>query len=536
MSKKSLAEQISELYGPQSRDVDLEDSERGVFEHEDHSESNGEESEQDDEELKNNHYISVGKSKLRSNDISLKGERYKGKASSRSEIFNDEQSEDDDEEDDDEEDEEEEDDDEEDGDDDDLDQDKEETENSESDEEHFEKNKIGKRDLESEEEESGNESDSAVSFKTDSEDEGQDIDIYQDESHDEMTSKRDKLKALMAQERKMIINRLSTSTQTDSLKGYAVIDQQNVFDKIIDSRMKLQKAVTTSNLLPLNNEAFEEFEEDDTSAKLNEVSDLLRSLLNNVISLRTKIFNKEKVTREPLKFSFNRKRSFTEYCEESNQLDNLLSKYRDSVLTKWSHKVESASGATALSSTKFKALNQSAAQQVELNLMDMDRLVKRTRTNRRNVEPIGYVEKKEEIGENSIDEEKNSIDRSLKENIHIFDDEDFYRVLLNDLVDKKISDSNPTNGLTIQLTKTKLKKHVDTKASKGRKLKYTVQEKIQSYDAPRGNFKWSDEQIDEFFAGLLGQKVNFNEEEQQDENDDSEQYEALQNDDLRIFG
>ncbi|KAH3673354.1 hypothetical protein OGATHE_002156, partial [Ogataea polymorpha] len=63
---------------------------------------------------------------------------------------------------------------------------------------------------------------------------------------------------------------------------------------------------------------------------------------------------------------------------------------------------------------------------------------------------------------------KKHIDRTLKEREYIFDDEDFYRVLLNDLVDRKISSSNPTSGLTIQLTKTKFKKNVDTKASKGR--------------------------------------------------------------------
>jgi len=51
----------------------------------------------------------------------------------------------------------------------------------------------------------------------------------------------------------------------------------------------------------------------------------------------------------------------------------------------------------------------------------------------------------------------------------------------------------------------KVKKVVDTKASKGRKLRYEVHEKIKNFMVPvlnRGT--WHEEQIDELFASLLG--------------------------------
>lgn len=54
--------------------------------------------------------------------------------------------------------------------------------------------------------------------------------------------------------------------------------------------------------------------------------------------------------------------------------------------------------------------------------------------------------------------------------------------------------------------KAKRKKTVDTKASKGRKLRYHVHEKLQNFMVPipaqRG--AWHEEQIDELFASLLG--------------------------------
>lgn len=140
--------------------------------------------------------------------------------------------------------------------------------------------------------------------------------------------------------------------------------------------------------------------------------------------------------------------------------------------------------------------------------------------------------------------DNNSVDTS--ENPYVFDDEDFYRVLLNDLIDKKISNAHNSESAAITITSAnsrsnnKLKKNVDTKASKGRKLNYSVQDPIANYEAPiSSGYKWSDDQIDEFFAGLMGQRVNFNEDEEEDQHvgeDNDAESEAVKNDDIQIFG
>jgi protein AATF/BFR2 len=522
MAKKTLAEQIAELSKPEVSDFDIEDSERAIFEHS----ASGSEEDEEDEVLKSEHYVKVGKSKLRDNGIHLRDAKYIGKASSRKDIFEDSEHE----------------------------LNVESSEISEEDEEdeggsHSEdsgdeaqeyKALESKSDSESEQIE-GDEAQEYKALESKSDSESEQIeeqfdplsltnssDEYNSDSEpsteEEITdSKRQKLKQFMANERKHIISRLSASTKIDALKGFAVISQQNTFDKIIDTRIKVQKALSSANSLPLNKETFEEFVESDTKSLLEAAEEDVMALLDTILQLRTKIYNKEKITKDILTYR-SKKRSFGEYFSETEKLDGFLNKHRDSVLTKWSHKVQSASGAQALSTSKFKALNQSAAQQVEVNLMDMDRLLKRTKLNRRNVVPLGRTES---------EEEEVKMDRSLKEDNDIFDDEDFYRVLLNDLVDKKISESNPTSGLVI--TKTKVKKNVDTKASKGRKLKFTVQDQIQNYEAPKGDFKWDNEQIDEFFAGLLGQRVDFAENSDQ-ESEIEEDNEEVKNDDLRVFG
>ncbi len=57
-----------------------------------------------------------------------------------------------------------------------------------------------------------------------------------------------------------------------------------------------------------------------------------------------------------------------------------------------------------------------------------------------------------------------------------------------------------------QLQSKKSKKQIDTRASKGRKIRYQVQEKIQNFMAPQPVGKWHEEMAEELFASLFGRK------------------------------
>ena len=98
--------------------------------------------------------------------------------------------------------------------------------------------------------------------------------------------------------------------------------------------------------------------------------------------------------------------------------------------------------------------------------------------------------------------------------------------------------------LTTALRDAKVKKAVDTKASKGRKLKYQVQEKLQNFLAPIANNSWNEHEIEcasvhqyfsrdptdfssELFSSLLGQRIRVDE--------DSENEEEVEFDGLRLF-
>jgi protein AATF/BFR2 len=179
--------------------------------------------------------------------------------------------------------------------------------------------------------------------------------------------------------------------------------------------------------------------------------------------------------------------------------------WRDETLTKWSDKVKAASGLPV--NTKFKVLNQTITQQLRENLTDRERLIERTRIKRGTFNVLG----KNVL----VDEMREIIDAD------IFDDLDFYHPLLKDLVERKSLDI-PIDSWNRQVkTKVNVK---DTRASKGRKLRYHEHEKILNFMAPTAAGAWHEDQIEydspvplvlilfsELFASLLGRRIQVNE-------------------------
>ncbi|SCU87004.1 LAMI_0D04368g1_1 [Lachancea mirantina] len=530
---KSLSEKISAIANkPVVADYDIENAETNSFEHREGSDDELDSSE--DERQASSHYVSVGKSKLKDKGIHLRDEKYKGAKSSRKALY--------------------------DGDD-----DSESGENSETDNnldrvsedvDGVDSDSVDDDSVEVESVvESVSESDASEEFE----------DPESDQEEEDTEYKRKRLAALVQQETQTAVKRLSETSRQNASKGYAILEQNRLFDQILDTRIKLQKAVTAANELPLSKDSWELHLRESKGNKrlLKEAIGKLKDVMGQLIDFRDEFQMRDNINQNPDSFLDHsaKKRSYSELCEQTDTLDAQLKVYRSAVLQKWSHKILSASGKSALASSKFKAINQTADVQVKNQLADLPRLLKRTTLNRRNVVPLsfeadlnaGLLDKLKNTT-NSMDAESDDLDIpknydprrkdnttiDTNENPYVFDDEDFYRILLNDLVDKKISNAQTeSSGVTIALTSrssNKLKKNVDTKASKGRKINYKIQEPIANYEAPvNGGFKWSDEQIDEFFAGLLGQKVSFSEIDERLEHNSSED-DDIKNDGIQIFG
>ncbi|QPG75793.1 hypothetical protein FOA43_003154 [Brettanomyces nanus] len=532
----TLGEEITrELVTPKNKDIDIEDVEFNDKAVESESETEG--GEESDEELEKEHYVRVAKSKLRRDGVKL-GREYVGERTSRSEVFGEGDGEGDVSEDDGDGDGEGDGEGEDDDDDDDVDAD-------DADDDDVDQVDDDDDDVDAD--------DDDVDQVDDDDDDADDDDVDADADQADEEYKRKQVGKLLEREKKQIIGRLTSSAKEDALKGYFVLQQYRLFDRILDARIKLQKALISSNQLPIDAEAYLEYKSDETDHKIGKVKKALAELTTKILIARAKLYEKDGISNV-------KKRKFSDYLNESEQMDTILKPYRKSILMKWSGRVQSASGSSALNAGKFKTINQNVYIQLESNMQDMDRLVKRTRMNRRRVIPLGYEKRMEEsrketegnVDEDDVKEEEeeeekeaySNIDKSLQENPYIFDDDDFYRVLLNDMVDKKIGDKQSASSAAIvTLSRSKVQKNYERMATKGRKIKYTVQEPLRNFEAPiSSQYRWDDDQIDQLFASLLGQKVSMAEEEEGDFQETgeadkpAEEITALRKSSLKLFG
>jgi protein AATF/BFR2 len=186
--------------------------------------------------------------------------------------------------------------------------------------------------------------------------------------------------------------------------------------------------------------------------------------------------------------------------------------YMLQTLSKWSAKIQAVAPSTLLSSNRgaFSRGNQplkSAIELIDENLADTSKLLERTQMIRN---------KKPRLGPPQEEPESEVIDAE------IFDDTDFYQKMLRDIIDSRGSGLKNEDWQMLQKRK-KSKKTVETKASKGRKLRYVptpygtnslgftgsnsfeIHEKIQNFMVPVPVIgAWHDDQIDELFSSVLG--------------------------------
>ncbi|XP_037523374.1 protein AATF isoform X1 [Rhipicephalus sanguineus] len=172
--------------------------------------------------------------------------------------------------------------------------------------------------------------------------------------------------------------------------------------------------------------------------------------------------------------------------------------YRNATIEKWYERTRLLSGKVGRS---FASLEQSPVKQIEHILMDEERLLRRTQTKRSSYKILGAQEStndEQEQKSGTVDEE-------------VFDDDDFYHHLLREIIERKSSNiDNPValsrQWLEIQKLRKKVKRKVDTRASKGRKIRYDVIPKLVNFMAPLDRSTYSEEARTELFSSLFGQK------------------------------
>ncbi|KAK0709516.1 apoptosis-antagonizing transcription factor, partial [Lasiosphaeria miniovina] len=312
---------------------------------------------------------------------------------------------------------------------------------------------------------------------------------------DDNDDQRAELRKIMSEGEKSIVAAMSQAAKADADKGVAVRLQRREFDSILNLRIRLQKALVAVNsfgVVEASNETdMEPYQAAEEAAiKLWNTIDSVRHSLGS----ESKAKAGEKRKREEIDLDTPSEAIW----EHMETVEGAALSHRRKVLDKWSTRVRS-SGAAVSTRRLGESANQSLASVLDDQLLSIDRLVKRARTPR-SCAPAQAAKKVEE------------------EDKDVYDDADFYQLLLKELVDQRSLDSGAPGEFvaTVRwaaLKEAKTRKLVDRKASKGRKLRFTVHEKLQNFMAPEDRRTWEDHAIDRFLATLFGQTMELKEDE-----------------------
>lgn len=327
----------------------------------------------------------------------------------------------------------------------------------------------------------------------------------EDEDEDDRGAKpkgddREELRQLMATDQKSIAASISQAAKADAVKGKAVKQQRKTFDALLNTRIKLQRGLTAVNQLSV---AAKDAEDVDTEAIKSAESAAL-ALWSTLEDLRYALADAQsgetKKRKRPSPVSPTT--SSASLWQRMTDLESDAVAHRRTVLDKWSVKVRGSSA--SLPNARGKLLGSGAAGQQTITAVLDAQLAS-------------------EAGERSAKRARN-VNGTATEDEPIYDDSIFYQTLLRELVEQRISSDSITNGLDtlhIQLP-SKLSIHpvtgmrndknrkanVDTRASKGRKMRFDVHEKLQNFMAAEDRGTWTTRARDEFFASLLGRTAS----------------------------
>jgi protein AATF/BFR2 len=319
---------------------------------------------------------------------------------------------------------------------------------------------------------------------------------------------RAEIRKLMADDHKTVAANLSQSARADAEKGHAVKKQRAAFDALLSLRIKLQKALVAVNSIPLAEQEEITINSDQDAMRKAETAAI--TLFNNLTSLRSSLDSAR--SGQKRKYSgLSPSADLSSTWDSTNSLESSSLTHRNSTLDFWSTKCRAT---TAVQTRKLTTQNERSLTDVlNSHLSDLSRLVSRTRLPR-SCAPLQAAK---------LSQPRQEASEADLSSLPIYDDADFYTLLLQTLISQR---SDDTSALPISMEpwqaarEAKVRKVVDTRASKGRKLRYTVHEKLQNFMAPEDRSSWGERQCDELFGSLFGRSVGLGEGDE--EEDDGE--------------
>ncbi|XP_017002953.2 protein Aatf [Drosophila takahashii] len=286
-----------------------------------------------------------------------------------------------------------------------------------------------------------------------------------------------------------------TNHQAEIQKGLCVQNQLGIWERLLELRINTQKFTSKANQLPAP-EAIKQLgsQNDELQTVLNEAQERSSKLLQQLLALQSVLHQQN----SEMKKSVKRKQPSedSEAGPPAKRFGSVLHHnfqqmrgYRNEVLLKWDDRTKLL---TPGAGVKRKSLQEDydIIKKIDSALANREVLVEKSQTPK---------------GNQAENQQENEPAPRLK---HIYDDSDFYHQQLRELIEYKASTSSNMSEITkqfveLQKLRQKMKKKVDTRASKGRKLRYVVHNKLINFMAPNEISDWTESSKSELYKSLF---------------------------------
>ncbi|KAG0456048.1 hypothetical protein HPP92_023836 [Vanilla planifolia] len=280
-----------------------------------------------------------------------------------------------------------------------------------------------------------------------------------------------------------LLKNLRRHKDEDAIKGQAIKNQKVLWDRNLEFRFLLQKTFSLSNKLP-QEPIKSSFCNLDTAVD-QAFSDLISSCkqtLNCMLELGEALLeNNPSIIEENVKESCKDEELSTDVKVEDDEDWMRISKFysrikpfRNNSVDKYYRKTQVITGAAAYRN-KLVAFDQNISNQVNAYMGDLKGRIKGMQLRRSTVGIFG-----EAPTENGNGKE----DANLDGDPELFDDSDFYQQLLKEFFETCELTSSEPAFYSLKRMQPRKRKVVDRRASKSRKIRYNVHEKIVNFMAP----------------------------------------------------
>ncbi|XP_017219576.1 uncharacterized protein LOC108196688 isoform X1 [Daucus carota subsp. sativus] len=283
-----------------------------------------------------------------------------------------------------------------------------------------------------------------------------------------------------------LLKNLRRQKDEDVLKGQAVKNQKALWDKTLELRFLLQKAFSNSNRLPQDpirsslcdssSETSEAYSDLITTSKktLDSIQKLQEALLEKNPTITQGADGTSGKNTKQLKASENLMVEEDQEWSKISEMQSRIVSFRNKAVDKWQRRTQVTTGAAAIKG-KLQAFNQSISDQVSAYMRDPSRMVN------------GMQQRRSAIAIFGTDPETSNITKEEEVNgdPELLDDSEFYQQLLKEFFETIDPTSSEAAFYALKRMQTKKRKVVDQRASKSRKIRYHVHEKIVNFMAPR---------------------------------------------------